>query len=427
MLELLNNQLVFSFPEVHPDARMAVEFQRTLRIPDDEGTYPLPPGLGAFPTAHVEDHKDKVPGVWAKHGGVMIPMFQSEALWIRFLPHTAPGRKPYPFAVKVAAGKKSAITGKDWRKGLHKKDYCVLPFQKWLDGFVVDGGLIRQFIAVPLGAGLSVEEQLGDDEIGGLQLEVFPMKGEDYNRRFPKPPPRGIDTWEGRPGMPGRRYSMSSGTKGGQSMRSRRRRSRGPTDGVQTYGSSEVKTKGFDVRLESASSVPIGAAAAEENTRGVELNCDCDDGETNVNYSCDSIQTMDFSPDMAMGAGGTMQQSVEADPYGKSEFVKKVPGISRSFVHLANSMMWRAITGSEPPNVPLTAADYKTYGFPWYDYYSDQTGKLGASKKLSGVNTVAEMAAKKGMKGVLPENESFEVPGNEVVQLGPDEVSNGTW
>jgi len=27
----------------------AVSFQRTLRIPDDGGVYPLPPGLGRFP------------------------------------------------------------------------------------------------------------------------------------------------------------------------------------------------------------------------------------------------------------------------------------------------------------------------------------------------------------------------------------------
>ena len=34
----------------------SVDFQRTLRIPDDEGTYPLPPGLGSFPIYRVEDY-----------------------------------------------------------------------------------------------------------------------------------------------------------------------------------------------------------------------------------------------------------------------------------------------------------------------------------------------------------------------------------
>jgi hypothetical protein len=32
-----------------------LNFQRTLRIPDDGKTYPLPPGLGTFPICKVED------------------------------------------------------------------------------------------------------------------------------------------------------------------------------------------------------------------------------------------------------------------------------------------------------------------------------------------------------------------------------------
>ena len=46
MIELRDDALVFSFPEVHPSARLTVGFQRTLRIPDDERSYPLPPLAG---------------------------------------------------------------------------------------------------------------------------------------------------------------------------------------------------------------------------------------------------------------------------------------------------------------------------------------------------------------------------------------------
>ena len=49
MIELKNNSLSFSFPEVHPGARLDIEFQRTLRIPDDGTDYSLPAELGAFP------------------------------------------------------------------------------------------------------------------------------------------------------------------------------------------------------------------------------------------------------------------------------------------------------------------------------------------------------------------------------------------
>ena len=62
MIELKNDTLKFSFPEVHPEARLEIDFQRTLRIPDDGDTYPLPPGLGRFPLRHVDDHAANVPG-----------------------------------------------------------------------------------------------------------------------------------------------------------------------------------------------------------------------------------------------------------------------------------------------------------------------------------------------------------------------------
>ena len=60
MIELKQDNLVFTFPEVHPDARLEITFQRTLRIPDDGETYPLPPGLGSFPLRHVDDFAKNV-------------------------------------------------------------------------------------------------------------------------------------------------------------------------------------------------------------------------------------------------------------------------------------------------------------------------------------------------------------------------------
>ena len=64
MIELKQSNLCFSFPEVHEAARFSVDFQRTLRIPDDEKSYPLPPGLGCFPLQHVDDHAGRAPGAW---------------------------------------------------------------------------------------------------------------------------------------------------------------------------------------------------------------------------------------------------------------------------------------------------------------------------------------------------------------------------
>jgi len=197
MLELQNNTLVFSFPEVHPEAKLTIEFQRTLRIPDDGRDYPLPPGLGRFPMTHIDDHRQRVPASWMERGGVLLPMYQSEAMWVNFMPHHPEGRgSAYPFAVKVAAGKINAVSGESWNNDLKKQpegwfdgpvDYMVIPEQPWLDGYYVDKGRIRQFVAMPLGAGYSAEEQItGKGEFGGAQIIVYPMRGDVFERRFPK-------------------------------------------------------------------------------------------------------------------------------------------------------------------------------------------------------------------------------------------------
>lgn len=84
MIELKNDSLVFTFHKVHLKAKLSLQFQRTLRIPDDGREYPLPPGLGSFPIKHVDDFSQSVPALWIDHGGVMLPMYQSEAMWINF-------------------------------------------------------------------------------------------------------------------------------------------------------------------------------------------------------------------------------------------------------------------------------------------------------------------------------------------------------
>ena len=176
MIELKNDNLVFRFPEVHADAVCRIGFQRTLRIPDDNREYSLPPGLGRFPLRHVDDHLDKAPESWGRHGGVFLPMYQAEAMWLNF-------DADYPMAIKVAAGKIDALTGESWANKLSNRpqNYLTVPNQPWLDGFCVGKGAIRQFVAMPLGRGYTAEEQLtGKAEHGGLQIIVYPMQAARY-------------------------------------------------------------------------------------------------------------------------------------------------------------------------------------------------------------------------------------------------------
>ena len=55
MIYLTDDCLEISFPELQNYAGIRINFQRTLRIPDDGQLHSLPPGLGKFPLRHIED------------------------------------------------------------------------------------------------------------------------------------------------------------------------------------------------------------------------------------------------------------------------------------------------------------------------------------------------------------------------------------
>jgi len=316
MIELKNDGLYFSFPEVHAKARMNVSFQRTLRIPDDERTYFLPPGLGEFPLRHTDDFASTVPASWNEHGGVIMPMYQSEAMWIGF------EGGEYPFAVKIAAGKINAVTGEAWSNGLHDspQDYVSVPEQPWLDGFCVEKGLIRQFVAMPLGEGYTAEEQLeGKAEVGGLQVVVYPMKRE----------------------------------------------------------------------------LALKYLQSRETCR--------------VAMCCRKLAE---ASEMGLAPGGKMRQEIYEDEHGLDAW--DLENGSRCFVHLANSKVWKNITGERPPQRAPTARDYASAGLPWFNYYSESPA-LDGSNTLKKLKSVKQMGMDKG-ENPLPENESLEPIA--VVELG---------
>jgi hypothetical protein len=331
MIELQHDRLVFRFPEVHRDAVLHIEFQRTLRIPDDARDYPLPPGLGRFPLRHVDDFAERVSAQWLRSGGVMLPMYQSEAMWLNF---TSPNG--YPFAVKVGAGKIDAVTGDAWSDELRQRpqDYLSIPAQPWLDGFCVEAGVIRQFVAMPLGAGYSVEEQLtGEAAHGGVQLLVHPLKASAWR------PPRAM-----------------------------------------------LRARGMI----------YAAEAPAQMSR------------------------------MGLAPGGRMRQQIYDDPQRFEDWDTAHRG--RCFVHLANALVWRAITGQAPPTVPPTAAEYTRAGLPWFDYYDADRRALEGGAPLRGVKSVVEIGKETG-DVPLPENEGVE-PGTVVklrAGLGADEVREGVF
>jgi hypothetical protein len=158
-VEIVRDQLVLG--------PVRVAFQRTLRIPET-GSHPLPPGLGRFPLRRVADYPDTAPGEWLARGGVMLPIYQREAMWLSF-------SASEPSALQVGVGKMCAVSGLPWIERLigDPQNYVALPDQPWLDGINAGDGFIRQFVAVPLGSGATVEGQVtGQETHGGVQLRA---------------------------------------------------------------------------------------------------------------------------------------------------------------------------------------------------------------------------------------------------------------
>lgn len=108
-------------------------------------------------------------------------------------------------------------------------------------------------------------------------------------------------------------------------------------------------------------------------------------------------------PDMGLAPGGRMKQDIYEDTHAISSWDTEYG--SRCFVHIANSLVWRSITGEEPPTTPPTAKEYSNKGLPWFDYYNEGATSLEGSQQLNKVKSVTDMGKKKG-DSPLPENES---------------------
>ena len=65
----------------------------------------------SFELGHVEDYADKLPSESVKRGGVLMPMYQSEALWIDFFRTLSNCNKDWN-------GKINAISGESWASGI---------------------------------------------------------------------------------------------------------------------------------------------------------------------------------------------------------------------------------------------------------------------------------------------------------------------
>lgn len=130
---------------------LEIIFHRTVRMPDDDKLHQLPGSLGPFPLYNVASYVDALPEKLVRQGGVFMPMWQREALWMSL---DAPSGVYY--ALRFFVGRINAVSGlkmdqiPNRLKGCEGiQDYVVVPGQEWLDGICVAPGIVRQFVAMP--------------------------------------------------------------------------------------------------------------------------------------------------------------------------------------------------------------------------------------------------------------------------------------
>lgn len=142
-----------------------IQFFRTIRIPDDDKIYPLPPDMGTYQ-------------LYDNNGKFSLPMYFREAMWMMFSSECSA-------ALKIGIGDINVITGLPWSPGVltqNPQNYVCIDKQDWLDGIKVDDvdgySMVRQFIAMTMNDDSTIEKQLvklglSSNSSGLLKFEVF--------------------------------------------------------------------------------------------------------------------------------------------------------------------------------------------------------------------------------------------------------------
>lgn len=357
--------------------KLYVTLNRTLRLPEDGRKHKLPPSLGAFPLKRVEDYASRVPDSWRAHGGIFFPMWQREAMWVQF------SNRGRATACKVAAGKINAVSGKVWTPELAppdlsngndpRQDYMVTPPQQWIDGFNTGGGTIRQFVAMPLGGGHTVEAQVtGKEEFGGLQFMTIAAKAHLLQHSRSGSILRGLN------------FTLETQSFGAPAAEA---------DDSDEYGGLGLEMMSF-----SAADSWSGSPALNNRQYGQKR------------------RRLTKGAEMGLGQGGEIEQKIYPDPYGVD--VWDLQNTNRLYVHIVNSELYRQITGELPPPSPITVNHYTAAGYPWFQVWDQELGDVQGSNTLANIKTVGQVDAAKSQFVSTVSNSTTVYPSTTVVKDG---------
>ena len=133
--------------------------------------------------------------------------------------------------------------------------------------------------------------------------------------------------------------------------------------------------------------------------------------------TCQDMMLRKLSTEMGLGAGGRMRQEIYEDPFDFKDWDRSTS--SRCFVHIANSLLWRAITNEEPPTTTPTAKEYTAAGLPWFDYYNEGSETIEGSDILKQLRSVIALEREQVvLTDDMPDIENEPIGRPRVVRLG---------
>ncbi|KAF7857827.1 uncharacterized protein EAF02_011194 [Botrytis sinoallii] len=321
--------------------KMEISFHRTVRVPDDGKNYQLPPDLGKFPTYSIDDYAEKLPLDIVREGGVFVPIWQREALWIKFHAY-----ETSRLAVKVFVGGINAMS----EESRH---------------FI-------QLVAVPTGSGYSVEAQIkGFDKIAGLRFEIIPF--------------RVLFHFDGK-------IIIKTLT----------------SKSFPVHVSSDMTVATLKDRIQGKESIPIdqqrlifmGKILEEHHTLG---DISVEEGMTvylllrvcggfgfsNLSsWEKEQMQNKmmrEFEPmkkefydrhhELTLTPGGSIHQAIRKDCFHRDRYDERNAVMFN--MQLLSPKTFHLVTGTPPPQTPISAGTYARHGYPFFEIYNERRAFTG--------------------------------------------------